>query len=181
MEPVSRVRFSLVAQVLRIWLVYTFKMKNRNKSVPAVYVLLVKDGKILIARRCNTGYQDGNYQVPAGHVEEGELPTQALLREAKEEIGIVPSEFELVHTSYRARHDETGDRVDFFYRVTRWNGEITNNEPEKCDDLRFVDLDTLPENMTPHIRNGIECMLRDIPFSELGVEFFKKSGLYTLQ
>jgi len=156
-------------------------MKNRNKSVPAVYILLVKNNEILVARRCNTGYQDGNYQVPAGHMEEGELPTQAMLREAKEEIGIIPTEFDLVHISYRAKHDETGDRVDFFYRVTGWSGEVTNVESDKCDDLRFVDLNNLPESMTPHITNGIECMLMSVPFSELDVEFFKKAGLYALQ
>lgn len=55
-------------------------MATRNKAIPAVYIFLEKDGKFLIARRCNTGYQDGNYQVPAGHVDEGELPTEAMVR-----------------------------------------------------------------------------------------------------
>ena len=45
-------------------------MANRNKAIPAVYIFLEKDGKFLIARRCNTGYQDGNYQVPAGHIDD---------------------------------------------------------------------------------------------------------------
>jgi len=63
-------------------------MKTRNKAIPASYLFLEKDGKILVARRCNTGYQDGKYQIPAGHVEMGELPTEALIRETKEEIGI---------------------------------------------------------------------------------------------
>ena len=61
-------------------------MKTRNKAVPAVYLILERDNKILIARRANTGYEDGNYQVPAGHVEEAELPTEAVIREAKEEV-----------------------------------------------------------------------------------------------
>ena len=38
-------------------------------AIPAVYLLLVQDGKILLIRRCNTGYQYGNYSVPAGHME----------------------------------------------------------------------------------------------------------------
>jgi 8-oxo-dGTP diphosphatase len=82
-------------------------MKLRNKAIPAVYLLLEKEGKILVACRANTGYLDGHYQVPAGHVEESELPTEALIREAKEEIGIdlKPNDLEFVHVSYRPQHD----------------------------------------------------------------------------
>ena len=31
-------------------------MKIRNKAVPAVYILLEQDGKILIGKRINIGY-----------------------------------------------------------------------------------------------------------------------------
>jgi len=157
-------------------------MKNRNKAVPAAYLLLEQDGKILIARRCNTGYQDGNYQVPAGHVEEGELPLEALIREAKEEIGIDldPADIEFVHVSYRPKHDETGDRVDFFFRAKKWSGEITNMEPHKCDDLRWVTPDELPDNVTAHVRTVIESINKNILFAEIDMEFLKSHGLYLL-
>ena len=45
-------------------------MKIRNKTVPAAYIILKKDGKVLLARRCNTGYEDGNYHITSGHVSE---------------------------------------------------------------------------------------------------------------
>ena len=135
-------------------------MGTRNKAIPAVYIFLEKDGKFLVARRCNTGYQDGNYQVPAGHIDEGELPTEAMVREAKEEVGIdlLPSDLELVHVSYRPKHDNTDNRVDFFFRTRTWGGEIKNMEPNKCDDLKWISLDELPENMTPPVRDAMECM-----------------------
>ncbi len=157
-------------------------MKTRNKAIPAVYILLEKDGKFLITRRCNTGYQDGNYQVPAGHVDEGELPTEAMVREAKEEIGIglSPNDLELVHVSYRPKHDNTDNRVDFFFRARIWSGEIKNIEPNKCDDLKWVGLSGLPENMTPHVRDAMECIKNRMFFKELGVDFLKKHGLYQL-
>src|SRR3989338_2169193 len=100
-------------------------MATRNKTIPAVYIFLEKDGKFLVARRCNTGYQDGNYQVPAGHVDEGELPTEAMVREAKEEVGIdvLATDLKLVHVSYRPKHDNTDNRVDFFFRPRTWGGE----------------------------------------------------------
>lgn len=157
-------------------------MKLRNKAVPAVYIFLMKNEQVLIARRYNTGYQDGNYHVPAGHVEEGELPTEALIREAKEEVGIdvLPENLELVHVSYRPKHDETGDRVDFFFRCKTWKGEITNMEVDKCDELKWVSPSDLPTNITAHIRDAIECMEQGIIFKELDIDFLKKEGLYML-
>ena len=157
-------------------------MKQRNKAIPAVYLLLMRDGKVLVARRCNTGYEDGNYQVPAGHVEEGELPRQALVREAKEEIGIdlKADDLELVHTSYLAKHDETDNRADFYFKATKWSGEIRNAEPEKCDELRWSDPDDLPPNTTPHVRRAIQDAQKGILYSELGKDFLKEHGLYLL-
>jgi len=157
-------------------------MKERNKAIPASYLFLEKDGKFLVARRCNTGYQDGNYQVPAGHVDEGELPSEALIREAKEEIGIdlSPDDIELVHVSYRPKHDDTDNRVDFFFRVIKWSGEVKNMEPTKCDDLRWVSLNDLPNSMTAHVRDAFECMQKGIFFKELGLDFLKQKGLYQL-
>ena len=158
-------------------------MKVRNKAILAVYVFLEKEGKFLIARRCNTGYQDGNYQVPAGHVEENELPTEAMIREAKEEIGIdlFRDDLELVHISYRPKHDNTDNRVDFFFRATKWNGEIKNMEPNKCDDLKWVALGELPKNMAPHVRDAMECMQKNIFFKEIGIDFLKANGVYLLE
>jgi 8-oxo-dGTP pyrophosphatase MutT (NUDIX family) len=156
---------------------------ERNKAVTAVYLFLKKDGKILLARRCNTGYQDGNYQVPAGHIDAGELPTQAAIREGKEEVGIdiVKEDLRFVHASFRPKHDNTGDRVDYFFEVSRWSGEIANGEPDKCDELRWVDPAELPQNVTPHVRVAIECAERGEMFSELGIDFLKQSGMYQLE
>ena len=157
-------------------------MKTRNKAIPAAYLFLEKGGKFLVARRCNTGYQDGSYQVPAGHIEAGELPSEAMIREAKEEIGITisPNELELVHISYRPKHDDTDNRVDFFFRARKWEGEVTNMEPNKCDDMKWVSLEELPENMTAHIRDAFISMKDGIYFRELGVDFLKEHGLYML-
>ena len=35
--------------------------KERHKIVPASYLVLIKDSKILLSRRVNTGYEDGKY------------------------------------------------------------------------------------------------------------------------
>ena len=38
----------------------------------AVYLVLLRDEQVLMLRRHNTGYEDGNYSVIAGHVERDE-------------------------------------------------------------------------------------------------------------
>lgn len=149
--------------------------KPRNSAVVAVYLILRKEEVILLGRRCNTGYEDGNYQVPAGHVDAGELPKEAMVREAKEEIGIDLNQGDLkfVHFSFRPKHDPTGDRVDIFFKATNWKGEIVNAEPHKCDDLRWFQLNQLPENITPHVRVALECVEKNESFSELNLDFIK--------
>ena len=134
-------------------------MSERNTAVPASYVILECEGKILLARRFQTGYQDGNYGLPAGHVDEGELPLAAAVREAQEEIGIdlQPDTLELAHVAYELPHDETGNRVDFYFVAKNWSGEPAIMEPHKCDELRWASLDNLPENVIPKVRLALEA------------------------
>ena len=157
-------------------------MKQRNMAVPAVYLLIEVEERILIMRRQNTGYQDGNYNLPSGHIEAGELPKEAMVREAEEEIGIKINldDLELVHTSYRPKHDETGDRVDFFFRAKAWTGQIINAELEKCSGLYWVIPEHLPKNTTPHVAHALVCIQKGISYSELGIDFLKKHGVYKL-
>ncbi len=159
-----------------------YQKKERTTAVPAVYLFLLQDGKILLTRRANTGYQDGNWNVPSGHIEGSELPSEAAVRETFEEVGVAVTaeNLDLVHLSYRPKHDHTGNRVDFFFRAVRWEGDPQNLEPEKCDAMGWFSISSLPENMTPHVREAINSFLDGIQFGQFSIEWLKKEGLYTL-
>jgi 8-oxo-dGTP pyrophosphatase MutT (NUDIX family) len=136
----------------------------------AVYLILRRPEEILLARRCDTGYQDGNYSLVAGHVEAGESVTAALLREAQEEAGIVlsPEAIKFVHLMHRKSEDDLY-YFDFFFTADDWTGEITNCEPHKCDDLRWFSISRLPLNLVPYVRDVlIQAEVHGRPFSEYG-------------
>lgn len=143
--------------------------KERNKAVPAVYLFLRKGEEILLGRRQNSGYYDGWYSVPAGHVEFGELPINGLIREMKEELDVVvnPKDLCLVHTMYRAKHDETGERLDLFFETEKWSGAVKINEPYKCDDLRWFPVKELPKNMMHHVEMALENVKKGVFYSEI--------------
>lgn len=141
--------------------------QHRFKMIISSYAFFVKDNKILLSRRFQTGYEDGKLSVPAGHVEEGETITQALVREIREEVGItlVPSQFSLSHIMHRKSDDI---RVDFFFLINTWRGTPKNIEPEKCNELSWAPIDTLPKDTIPYIAHAIHCVRHNVAYSEFG-------------
>ncbi len=142
-------------------------MKDRFKFIVSVYVFFVRDGKILMLRRFNTGYEDGNYSLVAGHADGGESLVQATIREAKEESGVIikPEDLQLKVAMHRL---DDREQVDFFFETKTWIGELQNMEPNKCDDLSWFAFDHLPENTIPYIREAIRCYREGIGYTEVG-------------
>ena len=146
-------------------------MKERHKIIPASYLVLVRDNKVLLLRRYNTGYEDGNYSLPAGHVEKNETFTQCVIREAQEEIGIFLEKEDLRNSHLMQRDSgtsEDNERMDCFFIAKKWSGEIENKELNKCDDLSWFDLNELPDNIIPYVKHALENIRDDIFYSEFG-------------
>lgn len=143
--------------------------KERNKAVPAVYLVLKKKGNILMMRRAGSGYFDGYYGLPSGHVEARELPVEALLREVLEEIGIkiLKKDIDLLHTMYRTKKDETGDRVDLFFSVSKYKGTPKICETNKCDDIKWFPSNNLPKNIVPSVKDALKYIDNKIDYSEI--------------
>lgn len=133
----------------------------------AVYLLLVRGDRVLMLRRCNTGFADGSYSMIAGHVEAGEDLKTAMIREAREEVGIdlSPTDLEVVGVIHSMSDREY---VNFFLKASEWSGEITNMEPDKCDDLRWFDMADLPENTVLYARQGVENYRSGVWFGSMG-------------
>ena len=139
----------------------------RAKFPVTVHLLFFRENHVLLLRRFNTGYADGQYSVPAGHLDGGETVITAAAREAEEETGLRLHPQDIIFSSVIHRWD--GDeRVDFFVNVQQWQGEPVNTEPDKCDELRWAHVNELPENVIPYVRKAIQNHRDGIKFEEFG-------------
>ena len=141
----------------------------RTKFAVTVHLFFFRAEQILLLRRFNTGYRDGEYSVPAGHLDGGETVIAAAIREASEEIGIQLNVNDLIFSSVMHRQEDE-ERVDFFVHVQTWQSEPFNNEPDKCDELIWVNFKSLPENTIPYVRRAIANHLDEVVFDEFGWE-----------
>lgn len=141
---------------------------DRFKLVVAVHLILIENGKILLLRRYNTGYEDGNYSVVAGHIDGNESVIKAMQREALEEAGISINEEDLkiVYAMHRKAKDR--ESIDYFLLCEKYTGEIRIMEKDKCDELEFYDLDKMPINLIPYVKKAIEDYRNNIHFSVYG-------------
>ena len=139
----------------------------RHRFPVTIHLFFIREAEILLSRRYQTGYMDGFYSVPAGHLDGDETVRQAGVREAREEIGVEVDPADMVFAGVFHRH-EGDERVDFFMRVNKWSGQPVNVEPAKCDDLRWVPMDALPENTIPYIRQALSNYRAGVPYEEFG-------------
>lgn len=126
----------------------------------------MRDEKILLSRRFQTKYEDGNYSMIAGHADGKETMREAIAREALEEGGIVVNSQELEHMLTMHRWCGDHERIAFFFKADDWKGEIQNKEPNKCDDLRWFPLNQLPDNTIPYIATAIDCCVNGVGYTE---------------
>jgi len=143
--------------------------KNRFLLPVAVHLFLLNEDKILLSRRYHTGYEDGNYSLVAGHIDGGETIVQAMIREAREEIGIniFSEDIKITLVMHRKSEDE---RIDYFLHCDKWQGEIKIMEPDKCDNLEWFPINNLPSNTIPYIARAIKKYLHGINFDTFGFE-----------
>lgn len=132
---------------------------ERERPYLAIYCIVCDGERVLMLRRANTGYADGKWSFPAGHVDEGESLTAAASRELKEETGLnVPDSDWKFHTMM---HRRTADRrvIDVFMVAVNWQGQPVNTEPHKCSALVFVS----PADPSINLVDYITPVFRSLP------------------
>ncbi len=127
----------------------------RHPGIPTgVHVVCERDGRVLLMRRSGTGFFDGLYSLPGGHVEPGESVFEAAERELREETGLRVDVGGLTWMGVVHRLSDT-NRIDFFLRAARWGGEPVILEPTKCDRLDWFVRASLPQTTVEYVRAAL--------------------------
>lgn len=134
----------------------------------AVHVILVRNDKILLLHRENTGFNDDKWSVPAGRLDSGESIISGAIREAEEEVGVKidPKNFE--STLIMHHHDDRGERIYSFFLCREWENEPVNSEPDKCKEIAWFKIVDLPETTIKHVKVAIESILKGVNYLEFG-------------
>ena len=150
-------------------------MSERFKCPSAAMLLLTRMNngieEVLFQKRINTGYFDGSYDFSAsGHVDENESMKHAMCRESKEELGITIEEKDLEFICLIHKNTNGNVYYNGYFKATKWVGEPVINEPEKNEELKWFDINNLPDNIVDDRITAIENYKNGIKYSEYGWE-----------
>lgn len=141
----------------------------RHLIVPSINVFIISGTKVLLGRRINTGWMDGQLCPPGGHIEAGETPTVAAVREIKEELGVDIDPKDLEFVCVAARKNKPVEYVAYEFAIRDKNYAFINAEPDKCSELVWAELTDLPDDIIDHFKQILlQGVLGRQPYLELG-------------
>ena len=148
-------------------------MSERFKTFSAVMLLLTREKgnneEILFQKRKNTGYCDGFYDLSAsGHVDANESMKHAMCREAKEELNIDIKEEDLEFVCMIHKNSNGCIYYNGYFKAYKWIGEPIINEPQKNEELKWININDLPSNIVDDRVIAIQNYKSDIKYSEYG-------------
>lgn len=122
---------------------------EKENFLSSVYLIIKNDKEeILLQRRQGTKLWPGFLALPAGHIDEKENAYEAVIREAKEELGIEISINNIVDTFVVNRRNKSlMPYYDVYFEIDNYNGEIKICEPERCSELVWCNINKVPEDM----------------------------------
>ena len=145
---------------------------GKEKFLSSVYLIIKNDkNEILLQRRQGTKLWPGFLALPAGHIDEKENAYEAAIREAKEELGIEISINNIVDAFVVNRSNKSlMPYFDVYFELDSYKGKIKINEPEKCSELVWCNINNLPEDMIDFEIEAIKNNLMGIKFSVIDTD-----------
>ena len=141
-------------------------------NIPGVFVLLRNGKNILFVHRTNTGWKDGEYALPGGHVEDDETFHEAACREIQEECGIQikPQDLEQKATVHRRSINKGVKtiRVDVWFEAKKWVGIPKNMEPDIHGDIVWMSLDNPQGTIVDYVEHGLNLIAQGDTYGEFG-------------
>ncbi|HET6471093.1 MAG TPA: NUDIX domain-containing protein [Pseudomonadales bacterium] len=132
-----------------------------------VHTLLLRRDAVLLLRRARTGYLDGWYALPGGHLERGESVVACAIRECAEEAGVVLDAARIEPVAALPYRSDGQQGVDFIMACRDFVGEPRLAEPERFDAIGFHATAALPERTVPYVARVLEMQRRGEWFGEV--------------
>jgi len=128
---------------------------QRSEHTKVASVAAFKDGLILFGKRND----NDKWALAGGHIEEGESPTEGVIRELWEETGLVPNDLE-----YLGSGIVTKANVIVYAFKCNVSGEATSeNDPdEEFETYRWVDPDNIPEEIANNLHSPKNIVLEKL-------------------
>ncbi len=129
-------------------MIYQDKPDNFNSKFEVVSCFVEYDGEILLLHRQDHKPEGDTWGVPAGKIDDGEQPIEAMLREAMQETAIHLPSNEIVYIrKVYVRYPEY-DFVYYMYHVVLINKPQVKINPKEHKDFRWTTpLDALSINL----------------------------------
>ena len=145
---------------------------GKENFLASIYLSIKNsEGKILLQRRQGTKLWPGFLALPAGHVDEGENVYDAAIREAREELSITITKQDIIDSFVVNRRNKSlAPYFDVYFEILSYEGKIKINEPEKCSELKWVDINNLPDDMIDFEIEAIRNRQRNIMFSTIDTD-----------
>jgi 8-oxo-dGTP diphosphatase len=97
----------------------------------AACALIDVDGRVLLAQRPPGKAMAGLWEFPGGKVESGERPEDSLIRELKEELGIIVREACLAPLTFASHAYPEFHLLMPLFVCRRWDGIVTPRESQR--------------------------------------------------
>ena len=137
-------------------------------NVPSICVVVRDGSKTLLILREHTGWKDGEYVVPSGHVEANETFKQAAVRETLEEVGLQVKPEDLKYLLTVHRQSPSSTRIDVYFETIKWSGTARNMEPKIHAEVKWFDIANLPDNVADYIKFGLDNIRAGNTYAEFG-------------
>lgn len=120
-------------------------------------IIVVEGGKVLLAKRKGS-HGSGMWGTAGGHVEFGEKPSDTVMREAKEELGISLKNVEFLCCIDFYIDGKHYIDIGFRAQIDKGVPKIQPEEVEKIERVKWFSLDDLPSPMFPPIKLYLKAL-----------------------
>lgn len=121
---------------------------ERHRFAVVVHVLVTSDAGILLLRRRGTGIADGCWAPPGGHLEAGETPRAAAVREVREELGLTLAP-DAIRPAALFHFAAAGGGLNLIFRAALPGAPAPAFDPGGADAAGWWPEDSLPQPVVP--------------------------------